>query len=295
MELRHIRYFLAVADEGSFTRAAERLGIAQPPLSQQIRALEQELGVLLFRRVPRGAVLSDAGQAFYREVQGLPLQVDLATREAQFAARGETGALRVGFTGAAGLYPVVQDGLRRFRRQYPQVELSLEEANTSLLIRRLEERVLDVAFIRATEQHAQDFAVRQVAREPMVAVLPAEHPLAVRGELALSDLRGEAFILTPRHVGPSSYDTVVLACRAAGFEPILGQLAPQMLSVISLVSVGLGVSVVPGVMRSVQLTGSRFLDVLDGPVIDLSVAHRRDNHSKVLDNFLDLVNAHSFE
>ena len=120
----------------------------------------------------------------------------------------------------------------------------------------------------------------------MVAVLPADHPLAEGAELHLRALRDEAFILTPRHVGPSSYDTVVTACRAAGFEPRLGQVAPQMLSVVSLVSVGLGVSVVPGVMRSLRLAGSRFLNIEGGPVSELSVAHRRDNRSKVLAHFL---------
>lgn len=289
MELRHLRYFLAVADEQSFTRAAQRLGIGQPPLSQQIRDLEREMGVTLFHRLPRGAELTEAGQAFYGQVQGLPAQVEGATRAAQYIARGETGTLRIGFPSSAAMHPVVQASIRSFRRAFPNVDLTLEEMTTSFLVRRLEDRVLDVTFLRATAKHAEDFRVTRVVSEEMVAVVPVDHPLAERAEVTLLDLREEPFILTPRHVGSVPFDTVMQACRAAGFEPSLGQAAPQMLSVVSLVAAGLGVSVLPEVMRALQLSGSRFLRLRDAPVIELAVASRRDNRSKVLSNFLTHV------
>jgi DNA-binding transcriptional LysR family regulator len=176
LELRHIRYFLAVAEERNFTRAAARIGIGQPPLSLQIRDLEDEVGASLFRRVPKGAELTEAGIAFLENVQALPAQVGRAVRAAQRAARGETGSLRVGFTGSAPFNPIVTAAIRSFKRSYPDVELSLEESNTARLLGSLKENVLDVVFLRSKALEGDDLQLRSLLDEPMLVVLPASHP-----------------------------------------------------------------------------------------------------------------------
>ncbi|ULH15084.1 LysR family transcriptional regulator [Deinococcus sp. KNUC1210] len=269
------------------TRAAERLGIQQPPLSQQIRDLEREVGAALFHRTTRGVELTEAGRAFRKGIEGIPMLVERAVRETQHAARGETGTLRVGFTGAAGIDPAVQQMIRRFRRQFPQVRLTLTEKNTTNLIEDLREHVLDAAFVRATPEHGQEFQVTEVASSRLVAVLPEDHPAVGYDELQVGQLKDDPFILTPRSVGPTLYDTVISVCREAGFEPIAGQTAPQMMSVVSLVAAGLGVSLVPAAMRHLHLQGCTYRDLQGGgPRIVLSLVSHRNERSVVVKNFL---------
>ncbi|ALW88433.1 LysR family transcriptional regulator [Deinococcus actinosclerus] len=290
MELRQLRYFLTVAEEGNVTRAAARLGMAQPPLSAQIRALERDLGATLFHRTPRGVELTEAGHAFRAAVADIPAQLDRAAVETGRAARGETGALRVGFTGAAGIDPAVQDVIRAFRRAYPQVSLTLTEKNTEALVADLRAHVLDAAFVRATPDYAQEFRVTEVAWSELVAVLPEDHPAATADPIALAALRNDPFILTPRAVGPALHDAVLAACRAAGFEARPGQTAPQMMSVVSLVAAGLGVSLVPAAMRHLHLRGCVYRDLLGGgPHVTLSLASQRLERSVIVRNFLALA------
>ena len=290
MELRHLRYFLAVADERNVTRAATRLGIQQPPLSQQIRELEREIGTPLFHRVPRGVELTEAGHTFLRLVQSIPAQVEGATHEARRAGRGETGELRVGFTGAASINPQVQGLLRRYRDLYPDVRLTLTEKNTVTLLDELRSHQLDAVLARPLPQHLGDLALTLVAREPMVAVVPRGHPAARTKPLPLERLRGETFITTPREFGPLIYDTVWQACRAAGFEPRLGQLAPQMLSIVSLVAAGLGVSLVPDAMRRLNLEGCEYLELRPPvPTVDLTLLCRPHERAATVLNFTALV------
>src|SRR5580700_370512 len=222
MELRHVRYFLAVAEEKNFTRAAARIGIGQPPLSQQVKDLEAEVGATLFRRVPQGAELTAAGEAFLQVVQGFPAQAERAIHAAKRAARGESGLLRVGFTGSAVFNPVVSIAVRSFRR---------------------------------ASAGSEDLHVRVLSEEPLVAVLPTGHAAAKTTEVDLVGLRSDPFVLTPRSPGPTVFDTIVTACRQAGFEPVLGQSAPQMASLIHFVAAELGVSLVPASMRSLKVPG----------------------------------------
>ena len=228
MELRHIRYFLAVAEEGNFTRAARRLGIGQPPLSQQIRDLEAEIGARLFHRIPQGAELTEAGEAFRIRVRDLPHLAEAAIHAAQRAGRGETGALRVGFTGSAAFNPIVPSVIRSYRRRYPDVDLSLREGNSIDLVAALRDDMLDAAFLRPDAVDLAGIAVHDLDDEPLVAALPAAHPAASQAALPLASLAGEAFVLTPRDLGPTLFDAAVAACRDAGFEPVLGQSAPQI-------------------------------------------------------------------
>lgn len=287
MELRHIRYFLAVAEEGNFTRAAQRLGLGQPPLSQQIKDLEVEVGAALFHRRPYGAELTEAGQAFRDAVRPLPERATQAVEAARRAALGESGVLTLGFTGTAVLHPLVPACIRAFRQRYPGVDLRLEEANSVALIAGLQAQRLDVAILRPSDSDPDTLQVQGLADEPLVAALPAAHTAAAqRSALDLQQLRGDAFILTPRAVGISLHDAVLQACRRAGFEARLGQPAPQIASILSLVSAELGVSLVPTSMRQLAIRGVVYRR-LQAPVprVRLAVAHLAQDPRPLARNF----------
>lgn len=287
MELRHIRYFLAVAEERNFTRAAARVGIGQPPLSQQIRGLESEVGAALFRRIPQGAELTDAGRAFLDHVRAIPPQAERAVRAARRAARGEIGSLRVGYTGSAPFHWIVTAAIRSFKRAYPDVDLSLEESNTARLIAGLRESLLDAAFLRSEDLGGDDLQLHPLSREPVVVALPASHPVAKSSRVDLRRLRDEPLILSPRGVGQTFFDTVITTCREAGFEPLLGQPAPQLVSVVNLVAAGLGYSLVPASLRQVRVTGVTYREIEAlTPVAPLALASRRGETSEIVRNFL---------
>ncbi|AUG52667.1 LysR family transcriptional regulator [Thalassospira marina] len=287
MELRHIRYFLAVAEEGNFTRAAAQIGIGQPPLSQQIKDLETEIGAKLFHRLPHGAELTDAGHAFRDIVGQFPGLALQAVHAAQRAARGEVGNIHVGFTGSAAFNPVVPAAIRAFRRAWPKVRLTLTETNSTRLLASLIDGHLDAAFLRQNIVDHPDIDLHDLGREPMVAVLPSSHPAASRETVPLSMLADDPFILTPREVGPTHFDTVINACHMAGFEAQLGQSAPQFGSMINLVAAELGVSLVPTSMQQLQVRGVVYRPVAgDVPVAYLALAYRRDGRSAVTNNFI---------
>ncbi|WAM25188.1 LysR family transcriptional regulator [Myxococcus sp. NMCA1] len=293
MELRHIRYFLAVAEERNFTRAAARVGIGQPPLSQQIRDLEEEVGTPLFRRMSHGAELTEAGRAFHAAVRSLPVQVAVAIREAQRAGRGETGVLRIGFTSSAAINPVVPGAIRAFRHRYPEVELTLNENKSASLGASLHEGSLELAFMRPSGIDTVEMNVVSWPDEPMVVALPAGHPalpMAASGPVALASLREELFILTPRMNGPDLFDAAVRACAAAGFELRVGQSAPQIASVLSLVATGQGVSIVPASMRQLALEGVSYRDISDArPVARLALVYPKSSRSALVHNFLEIA------
>ncbi len=292
MELRHIRYFLAVAEDQNFTRAAARIGIGQPPLSQQIRDLEEELGAPLFHRVPHGAELTEAGRAFLVEARATLAAAERAKLAAQRAHRGDTGSLALGLTGASTFNAVVAGTIRAFRRTWPGVLLSLEEHNTKRLVERLARGELDAAFLRPGAAEMEGLSLRRFPDEPMVIALPAGHPLAAQERMPLAALAGEPFILYPfpRIIGSSLYDEVVAACRACGFEPVAGQEAPQITSVVNLVAAELGVSVVPASIAQVQLEGVVYRQIEGhAPVARLALATPRRGVSPVTRNLLSLV------
>ena len=287
MELRHIRYFLAVAEERNFTRAAARLGIGQPPLSLQIRDLEAEVGTALFHRVPHGAELTEAGAAFLAAVAAIPGQAAGAVKLAQRAARGETGRLSLGFTGTAALNPLIPEAIRAFRRAYPEVVLTLTEANSVALVEGLLEGRLQVAILRPAATDPAELAVHNLADEPLVAALPATHAAAaLPGPIDLAQLAADPLILTPRAIGTSLHDVAVGACRAAGFEPSLGQPAPQIASILSLVSAELGVSLVPVSMCQLGMRGVVYRRLCDPePTVGLAVAYPRYRPPQPVLNF----------
>jgi len=287
LELRHIRYFLAVAEERHFTRAAAKVGIGQPPLSQQIKDLEREVGAALFHRLAHGAELTEAGKAFLTAVKEMPLIAERATAAARRAARGETGSLRVGFTASATFNVVVPSTIRAFRRAYPDIDLTLEEANTAPLITRLREGTLDTAFLRPGAAGTDELQVRRLSEEPMVVALPKRHHAAAFEQIDLVLLKDDPFLLFPRETAPTLYDTVVDACRKAGFEPIIGQLVPHMASIVNLVAAELGVSIVPASMMQVRVTGIAYRQIAgQSPMTQLALAYRRGETSPVLRNFI---------
>lgn len=298
MELRHLRYFVAVADEGHVTRAAERLGIQQPPLSQQIRALETELGVLLFRRKPRGVDLTDAGEAFLVDARRILTEVEEALTKVQRTARGEQGRIVVGFTSSAPFHPFVPAVLRRFRERFPRVSVDLEEAGTSDLVTDLASQRVDVAFIRSPVPAGEGIAVYELLQERMLAALPRGHRLAVGDDrmlisdpIGLADLAGEPFVLYRRASGPGLYDAIVGGCHRAGFTPRIEQEAPRIVATLNLVASGFGVTIVPESLCGMHLDGVAYrpIETAGQLVAPISLACRRTDHSAAAGRFTDLA------
>ncbi|TAG47143.1 MAG: LysR family transcriptional regulator [Oscillatoriales cyanobacterium] len=278
MELRHLRYFIAVAEELNFTRAAERLHMAQPPLSQQIQHLEAELGFQLFRRTKRTVVLTEAGQVFFEEAQKILLQVDRAIQLGKQTSRGELGQLTVGFVSSAA-HNVVPAILQAFRTRCPAVKLELHELTTNEQLQRLRFGRIDIGFVRPPiEEDGINSEI--VFREPLIVALPETHYLADRAVVELRELSAEPFILFPRSLAPGLYDPIVSLCLQAGFSPIAGQEAIQMQTIISLVAAEMGVAIVPASMQNFQ----RHLQE-PSPIVSIALIWR-DNPTPAVQRFL---------
>lgn len=289
MELRHLRYFITVAEELNFSRAAERLHIAQPPLSQQIRCLEAELGVKLFERDKRPLQLTSAGKEFLKEARLVFTQVDQAVRVAQLASRGEVGRLVVGFNSSA-TQSVLPQILRVFRERFLKVELVLRELDSYHQLQSLHTHQIDCGFLHM--QGINDSAINSipVLQEPLVIALPENHPLAIPTQIPLQALALESFILPPHHMGQDFYSQVLNLCQQAGFNPIVVQQARWLQTVLGLVAGGVGVALVPASMQNLQRSGVVYKAV-EGETfqIEMVVAWRRDDTSPVLEEFLKVV------
>jgi len=291
MELRHLRYFVAVAHEGHITRAADKLHIAQPPLSQQIKALEAEIGAPLFVRHPRGVALTDAGRSFLADAEAILAAVGQAAQRARRTARGETGRIAVGFTTSAPFHPLVARAIREFRSARPDVSFVLEESSSGDMLAGLREERLDIAFIRSGVADPEGLAVHPLLQEDMVAALPARHRLGRRAHLALKDLADETFILYRRPDGRGLFDVIIAACTAAGFSPHVGQEAPRIVSTLNLVAAGLGITIVPASLSRLPLEGVTYRPLRGRPPlkVPLSLASRRDERSAATLGFIELV------
>ena len=289
MELRHLRYFVTLAEELHFGRAAEKLHISQPPLSMQIRVLEGELGVMLFNRTQRHAALTQAGHALLQEARQILARVEQTVLITRRAGRGEIGELAVGFISVAD-YNVLPVVLREFRRKFPLVNLTLREATTDAQIRDLIAGRLDVGFLLPPVTEAALESV-SILREPLIAALPEKHPLAKKaGKLALEKLKDEPFILFPRTNAPGLYDDVVSCCKAAGFSPRVEQEATQMQTIISLVSAELGVALIPASLTNLRRTGVIYKPLKQQtPLTEIHLAWRRGDELPALRVFVDLA------
>lgn len=290
MELRHLRYFVALAEELNFTRAAARVGIGQPPLSQQIRDLETELGGPLFRRLPHGAELTEAGRAFLPEAKSALEQADRAARVARRAGSGEVGRLRVGFTGSAAFRAEVPTAVRDFRRAYPDVDLVLEEAPTARLIEQLVATELDAAFVRPGNAQIKGIELLDLPKERMMLAVPAGHRLSKPKAVRMKDLAGEPIVQFPRAAGPGLYDQVAGACRVAGFEPTFAATAPELTSVSNFVAAGIGLAIVPESVARARLPGVRYRPLTGTPIsVRLCLATRAGEATVTVKNFVSLV------
>jgi DNA-binding transcriptional LysR family regulator len=291
MELRHLRYFVAVAHEGHVTRAAEKLHMQQPPLSQQIRALEREIGAPLLLRHPRGVSLTDAGRSFLPDAEAILAAVDRATVKARRTARGETGRIAVGFTTSAPFHPLVARAIREFRRERPDISFALEENSSADLLAALHDERLDIAFIRSGLVEPQGLHLHGLLHEEMSAALPSRHRLARRPKLTLKDLATEDFILYRRADGRGLYDVIIAACSAAGFSPHVSQEAPRIVSTLNLVAAGLGITIVPASLSRLPLEGVTYRPLTGRPAIKvpLNLACRRDDPSAAIQAFIDKV------
>jgi DNA-binding transcriptional LysR family regulator len=277
IELRHLRYFVAVSETLHFGRAAEKLGMAQPPLSQQIRDLERNLGYPLFDRTTRGVKPTRVGQFFLDRARSTLAKVDDDIEMARRLGRGQEGAITVGFAGSI-MFTALPKAIRRHRRMYPNVELRLREGATGEQMPLLLDGTLDLGFLRDGE--ARDgIAMETIVREPFVAVLPAHHKLAGRASISPAELKNEPFVLFARRMGSLAYDRTVACCEAEGFRPNFVQEAPQWPTVLRLVAAGLGVSLAPACVARITTPGVIFKRVRSRhwTAIDIGMKAKLDN------------------
>jgi DNA-binding transcriptional LysR family regulator len=290
MELRRLRYFVAVAEELSFNRAAQRLHISQPPLSNQIKRLEEELGVRLFDRSSRGVQMTEAGELLLEEARRIFVQVDQTVRTVQHVGHGEVGHLTLGFVASAS-NEVLPPILRTFRDRYPEVDLFLREMRPDRVVHQLHNKQIDVGFLFLPLEDAS-LNIECVSREPLVLALPEGHPLASEPRVGLQAVAEEPFILPARYQRmPGLYGQVTKACRQAGFVPnAVQQDVWLMQTIVGLVAGGTGVALVPASLRNLHRRGVVYKSVYGlSPTVELGVIWRRDDRNAVLDSFLRVV------
>lgn len=296
LTFRQLRCFAVVAEEGHITRAAERLDMQQPPLSQLMKAIEHELGAQLLLRQARGVALTEAGRTLLGHARTMLAQYDRTLEETRAAARGELGRILVGVMPTAPFHPLVPSSIRAFRAAVPLVSLTLDECLRAEAVERLRDGRMDVAFLRSPLSEPQELVVYPLLEEPMVVALSRDHPLGRSGRrgdgaLSVKELAEETFIVYARQLGPAIYEATMAACLKAGFSPRLGQEAPRVISALSLVAVGLGISLVPACMQRMALEGIvyRRLKGAAQPKVVLNLAARRGDPSAVVGRFLVLV------
>jgi DNA-binding transcriptional LysR family regulator len=289
VELRHLRYFVAVAEERHFGRAAARLHIAQPPLSQQIRRFEAELGEPLLYRTTRSVELAPAGEVLLERARDILAAVDAAIDDARRAARGEYGRLAVGFTGSC-TYEMLPALAAALREELPGVVLDLQgELLTPAQVSRLLDGTLDLGLLRPPV-HVRDLCTEMLRSEPLIAVLPESHPLAGEDALPLEQLEGEPFVTYPSHFRSVVHDAVEDACAAHGFKPLAAHEVAETATLVSFVAAGLGVSLVPASVAKMTVHGAIYRPLAgDTTRVELAAAWRRDDDRPVLARALDII------
>ena len=288
MELRQLRYFMAVSEELSFIRGAARVGVSQPPLSRQIANLEIELGTRLLNRNKHGVALTEAGRVFYTEVQSTLSSLDRAIKATLRASKGQVGSLSLGFGGLVA-YTFTPRLLRRFRELFPGVELSLHSVPISSQFDALNEKRIDIAFLMLPVGDEQ-LATKVLLRNPLNVALPSGHPLCKRKVISLAALEPYDFVVFPRTGGLGFYRKVMELCTTAGFTPKIVQEMAPMESLVGLVGAGVGISIVPSVARQLRITDVEYRPIRERhAVVDFVMAWRRDDASPVVRAFVDLV------
>jgi DNA-binding transcriptional LysR family regulator len=297
MELRHLRYFIAVAEEKSFTRAAARLGIQQPPLSQQVQALEYELRIKLLERLPRGVQLTPGGAVFLEEARAVLAGLDRGATRALRTADGMEGAITVGFTSSVTAHRLAPEIIRTFRHNYPNVALEFNEGNAADLTDAVARGELDAAIVRAPVAQAGDLCFYTLLVEELLIALPLKHPLAQQKHarrthgLPLRSLANEPFILVRRPGAPGMYANLIAACNQIGFSPRVVAQVAHMLTNIMLVAAGVGVSVVPASMREShkESVAYRPLAHIPGLIAPITLIHRKEETNPAASHFIAIT------
>lgn len=293
LELRQLRYFVTVAEELHFGRAATRLHMTQPPLSQTIAALEELLGAMLFERNRRGVALTPAGAALLPEARRLLAQAQELPQLVQRAAAGEVGKLTLAFVSSAD-YSVLPPFLQAYRAAYPQVQITLQEATSDLQLDDLLNQRIDAGLLipPLPDKARLELDYLPVLREPLVLALPStlSSTLKKRGKLALHDVPSLPLIIFPRAISPALYDAILSVFRDAGITPAIGQQAIQMQTIVGLVSAGMGMALVPQSVCNLKRPGVEYRALAAAsPLVETGLAWRRDNASPVLRGFLELL------
>ncbi len=288
MEFRHLRYFLALAEELHFGRAAQRLSISQPPLSLNIQQLEASVGAQLFNRNSRGVQLTAAGQAFVPAARALLAQAGAAARQAREVAQGQAGELQIGFAGTL-LYCGLPQVLQRFQDSHPRLRLVLRELSSSEQLSELVRDRLDVGFVH-TPRVPPGFEQVLVASQPMVACVPATHALAAARAVALHDLQGQSLVVVSRAVWPDYHERILAECELAGWLPPVVHELRHWLSVVALVAQGQGVALVPEALAQSALAGAVFVSLKDSALrYDTRCLWRSNRDQAALQDFVRTV------
>lgn len=287
MELRQLRYFVVLAETLHFGRAARILHISQPPLSRQIAMLESELGVVLFERTRRNVQLSAAGRRFYRDAKTALATVDQARAHATAANLGEEGTLVTGFMFAAA-YSILPTLTRAYAFAFPRVTLKLSENIPTSLVNDLRAGKVDVGIMYPSDAGVE-LETRTIFREPLVAVLPEDHPLAERRAISASELRGDDFIISPQDASPFIYNTIVEHCRRSGFTPHIRLETNYQQTIVNLVGQGLGVALVHSSMQTSHADNVRFIPLLQPPYIDVALVWSADTVNPCVGRFIEIA------
>lgn len=281
MDLRHLNYFLVLAEELHFGRAAERLNISQPPLSRMIQQIENDLGVLLFERTKRSVILTSAGLELLSDAKQMVLQMQTIKKRLSIFGKGETGTLKIGYVGAV-MHTKLPALLETFAARYPNINLQFEEQTNNNLVHGINNGTLDVAFVR-TWLYADNLLEKVILNEPFVAVVPEKHQLAQKTKIAVKDLKNENFITFTRECGPTIFDSFLLLCSHAGFTPHISHHASQFNSVLRLVESGFGVSLLPKNTEVGYKLKLKFIPLVNAKeTVPLIMLARKENVSPAL-------------
>jgi DNA-binding transcriptional LysR family regulator len=287
IELRHLRYFVAVAETLHFGKAAQKLGMAQPPLSQQIKDLERNLGHALFDRTTRGVRLTRVGEFFLERARNTLAKVGEDVDTARRLGSGQEGVLTIGFSGST-MFTALPKVIRLYRSLHPSVELRLQELVTAEQLRSLLDGSLDLGFLRDGEAR-EGLAMETILREPFVAVLPARHKLRAKAAISPRELKDEAFVLFARKMGNLAYDRTVACCEAEGFRPNFVQDAPQWPTVLRLVAAGLGVSLAPACVARLTTPGVIFKRVRSAHWTTVDIGTKAKPGNPATEAFLNIA------